>query len=254
MITINSLLIEAMDKHGSDGFVNFDLNCFCLRDNLQACGGSKPTCLLARKVERDGQEFMAATGSSDTRELRLSFTSDLAESARKIAVRYVTDQKELEEIALNDKSVAVQYAAVERLEDQRALTKVVLANSFSKRELWMAAIQRITDQNLLGRIATTHYDSEICIAAIQMIEDQHILAYIVLAIDDTDINATAVARITDQHILATLVRFAGWDKGEIALSRLTDLDLLSDLVDDTFARTDHDLIVRRFNEVYAEAS
>jgi hypothetical protein len=151
---------------------------------------------------------------------------------RRDAVKQLSDQAQLVEVALKEKDRWIGSAAVEKLTDQALLGRVAL-------EAWNpqvrgAAVEKLTDQALLARVACAHYADNIYDyvgrPAIVKLADQAVLGKIALVGGHDAAGKDAAEKVTDQALLAK-VALVWWHDaaGETARAKLTDRGLGSRL-------------------------
>ncbi|MDR2673520.1 MAG: hypothetical protein LBC18_01265 [Opitutaceae bacterium] len=134
-------------------------------------------------------------------------------------------------------AVPILKKAIERLDDQAALTEIikkysVLHSSFAM-ELCLAAVRKSTDQKTLAGFAINSLHTEIHEAAVSRLDDQNSLAEVVQKyrwISGEGIRLAALEKITDQKLLSG---FARDDRDKsirlAAIRKSTDQDLLFNL-------------------------
>jgi hypothetical protein len=153
-------------------------------------------------------------------------------AAREEAVRWLTDQAVLAEIATGPLGSScmgqVGITAIVRLQDQTTLAKIVKANINGHGRL---AMRRLTDQSLLADIAKTLDDkdagnSALRRLAVAKLTDQTVLADAAKTAGDPSIRMAALKKVTDQTALADLARNAHGDDERLkAAEKLADKGL-----------------------------
>jgi hypothetical protein len=133
---------------------------------------------------------------------------------------------------LNSLDDSVRAAAIEHLTDQTLLAKVALGDrSF---ELELAAVDRLTDQSLLAKVVLESSNWTVRENAVDKLTDQVLLAK--LAMDDTvgNFRKLVVKKLTDQTLLAKIAaENKDTDVQSAAFDKVTDQSLLLSLVKDT---------------------
>jgi hypothetical protein len=119
--------------------------------------------------------------------------------------------------------------AVEKITDEAKLERIAKeARSGGARE---AAVERVTNQSLLADIAQN--DKEyyyVRIAAVKRVTDQSILADVAQNDKDSDVRWAAVERVTDQSVLTDIAKNdKDSDVRRAAVERVTDQSLLTDI-------------------------
>jgi hypothetical protein len=173
------------------------------------------------------------------------------DDTRAAALRSVTDQEELVEIATNDYSPLVRAAAVRQLTDRFQIARIALEDDSKDGSVRAAAIEKLSDLDLLTRIALGEekyrngLSPEVFLrlrnVAAKRIEDQDLLAQVAMEeipLDTTKdgsirmnariLRMTAVDKLTDQTQL-TKVALEGKasDTRKAALQKLRDPALLA---------------------------
>jgi len=104
--------------------------------------------------------------------------------------------KELADIAKNDKEWSVRIAAVEKLTDQKLIGDIAKNDeSYSVRS---EAVKKLTDQKLLADIAINDEDSSAREEAVYRLTDQSVLAKI--ALEDSFLGNIALKKLADQTL------------------------------------------------------
>jgi hypothetical protein len=163
-----------------------------------------------------------------------------SESQRARAVRRLSDQRLIAEVAANDASDPVARAATETLTSQDALA--ALAVNGRSAYIRIAAINKVSDQALLGRIARGTGSIAERKAALLRLTDQGTLADIALSRSaDAEQRADAVRRIEDKTLLVRIAKGESrLDVLQAALDQLKDEAQLLDI-----ARTARYALTRR---------
>jgi hypothetical protein len=101
--------------------------------------------------------------------------------------------------SLNSRSYRSRLRAVDKITDQNVLYKVALDDY--NYEVKIAAFYKITDQNLITRLAIKSSDAELCLLAFNKIADQNIIDKLAVESDDQDLQLLAINKVTDQDII-----------------------------------------------------
>ncbi|MFZ0473387.1 MAG: hypothetical protein WAL94_12290 [Bacteroidales bacterium] len=118
--------------------------------------------------------------------------------------------------------------AVNKLTDQNTLYKV--ASTDSNLEVRIAALNRISDQNILYKMAMEEKDPKVRLIAFNGISDQNLINNLAVMSTDKELQLSAITKVTDQDILhkialknmLTEVRMA-------AFNRITDQNIINNL-------------------------
>jgi hypothetical protein len=168
------------------------------------------------------------------------FTFDICFGADSAVVGSLTDQMSFASIAIQCTATdrGAGLSAVEKLTDQELLKKVAL----NAQDLYIrkAAVEKLTDESVLGKIAIDDNNANVRLSAVMKLTDQLVLAKVARADADVYVRKAAVEKMTDQTILSkiatddknSLVRYA-------AVERITSKTLLS-----KFALGDKDSNIR----------
>jgi len=192
---------------------------------------------------RSRSTFLAVTlGLSLTVSLLLAADLKKVEKlARECASGKEKSCRELVQIARMDENNEIREAAIRKLTDQAVLAEIAGADVGTIPDLGMAAMARLSDQNLLAAVAQTAKRSDVREAAVEKLSDQAILAHIVQTDQNRRVRRAAVARLIDEPRLAQV---AQTDKDievrTVAVAKLTDPALLA-----RFAQTGEDIHLRR---------
>ncbi len=140
-------------------------------------------------------------------------------SDRSEAFAKITDQKELEDIALHGKFNDMRYAAVSKIDNQQVIEKV--ARSDWNSAVRGAAVTRLMNQNALSEIAVNDSDKSVRALAVDHVTSPEVLARIYL-IETND----AVRDVA----LRNLHRFSpgkeNWAQDHLAVFYLKDPELI----------------------------
>jgi hypothetical protein len=109
-----------------------------------------------------------------------------------------TDQKILAEIAIRDPDPKRRYQAIQRLQDQQALSQIARD---TKDTLRGYAIERLTDQSVLAEIVLKDPDGRIRLSATSGISDPKHLGSVVSDSKDMDVIIAALQKIENEGTL-----------------------------------------------------
>ena len=174
---------------------------------------------------------------------------------RENAIKRLTNQTFLVEIAMNAKDDDIQKMAIKKITDQNALIEIAqsknLNDSFG--HVRAEAVKKITDQNALIEIAQSKNlndsSGHIRAEAVKKITDQNTLIEIAMNANDDSIQKMAIQKINDQNALIKIAQAKESfgnpkysDQVHIAaISKITDTNVLKQI-----ARTTKDLEIRTF--------
>jgi hypothetical protein len=121
-------------------------------------------------------------------------------NVREEVIKTLTDQAVLAQIAKNDKIFYARYAAVNNpnLVDQIVLAEVAKTDEHETVRLY--AVNKITDQAMLAEIAKSNKAWNVRAAAVKKIIDQLVLAEIAQTNIDSDIRKIAVEMLCDKNL------------------------------------------------------
>ncbi len=160
-------------------------------------------------------------------------------SIRIEAVKELTDESVLAQLALSDEDDLVRCHAIEKIVDRNILTQITLTYLFglvretaAKRiedliKVRLLAVKKITDQGSLIKIVLGDEDFSIRRIAAEKITDQNSLIKIALGDEHFSIRRIAAEKITDQNSLIKIA-LGGEDFSvrRIAAKKITDQDTL----------------------------
>jgi hypothetical protein len=129
---------------------------------------------------------------------------------------------------LESEDISVRTAAVERLTDQAVLAKVAIGDK--DEYVRRAAVERLTDQAVLAKVAIEDKDENVRETAVRKITDQALLTRVAIGDKDEYVRRAAVERLTDQAVLAKVA--IGDKDGNVrwvAVERLVDPALKAQL-------------------------
>lgn len=196
---------------------------------------------------------------------------------RSEGVKHVTDQELLLKVLIEDNSITIQLAALERLTDQEILARISfgLDSSIDSISLRKKAIERLEDQSLLARIALEDPSRQLRETAVQSItdpelaseirawfypedtrkiEDQSLLERIALEAKEISVRIEAVNLVENRAVLMEVAAEGGYPAhvSEAARKRLTEaeLEILRPFADplETHKVTDQALLARIVRE------
>jgi len=136
-----------------------------------------------------------------------------------------------EQVALRTSNVDKGLAAVQQLTDQSLLTRVALVAVSP--DVRKAAVGKLTDQSLLAKVALEAEDSDVCEAAVRKLTDQSLLAKVALEAWDPGVREAAVEKLTDQYPLAKIATTGSHlfsSTRLAAIKKLTDQSLLAKII------------------------
>jgi hypothetical protein len=100
--------------------------------------------------------------------------------------------------SLNSTSYHSRIRAVNKITDQNILFKIALEDI--NNEVKMAAFNKINDQNLINKTAIESSDKGLRLLAVNKISDQNILFKIALDDINNEVKVSAFNKITDQNL------------------------------------------------------
>lgn len=134
--------------------------------------------------------------------------------------------------------VKVRTAAVEKLTDQRLLAKIARTDNYE--DVRLTAVKKLEDATVLVEIARTDESKYIRREALSKIADQALLAEIAKIDKDDDVQQAAIEKIDNQDLLAEIAGAeCAFYARRLALKKLTDQPALKRI-----AETDRDRFVR----------
>ena len=137
-------------------------------------------------------------------------------------VKQLNDQALLEDIARNDETRTVRYAAVSQLEDQTLLTEFAWVD----KDDWIrsAAVRKLNDQALLTEFAKNDKSEEVRWTAAAKLDDQALRMDIAQKDSSVQVRMMAIAGLKDKTLLAEVAK----DEGNNILIRHMAIRELSD--------------------------
>jgi len=160
------------------------------------------------------------------------------------AVKNISDQSTLAEIAKSSESMSVREAAVEKLTDQGKLAYIAkdIRNWARYR-----ATQKLTDPKVLFDVAKNANDYKVRLEAVKKITDQRKLADFAENDRDSDIRSAAFTMLTDQIILADIAKniSKGTHMRVEAAEKLTDKTLAQNIYTEIYKNVDSSLYVTK---------
>lgn len=139
-------------------------------------------------------------------------------SVRKKAVRKITDEKLLTEIAKNDPSNSVRGEAVQKIKNQNTLKEIIKTEPYSFVKFYAFRnienrgeyLKTITNEDLLCNIAKEDDDENICSQAVKQISDVYYLkdiaTHFTWDLKDENISMEAVKQIMNPQTLQEITR------------------------------------------------
>jgi hypothetical protein len=154
---------------------------------------------------------------------------------RYLAVKKITDQAALLDIALHDKHEVIKEAATERIEAQNELKKLFSDSTDDAQKLH--AIEKIADQIFLKKISTDQNEKDIFkLEALQKIKDEKTLFNI--AKDESSgqlIKENCIHKIKNQALLKKLFEVHGlqWKIRELIIQKIEDKSFVKEIAEHT---------------------
>ncbi len=154
------------------------------------------------------------------------------------AVKRVTDQAELANIAVEDDDPVVQDVAISMITDQELLGKIVFSPDKPPRYVYSrgAALRTLTDQSLVAtailkeRTQDWHLDPDDYKDAVNMLTSQTLLAKVAVETKSDFVRTLVAKRVEDQSLLRRLaLTDENSDVRSAAVERLTDEALLAEI-------------------------
>jgi len=145
------------------------------------------------------------------------------------AVKKLTNQEILADIAKHNSSDILRATAVGNLNSQSILSEI--AKSETNSHVCRALIEKLTDQEALAYIAHNNCDKQVRIKAVDKLTDQKMLADVAKNSTEyrfREVSIEAVKKLTDQRILADVATNGKeYDTRIIAIKKLTDPNVLA---------------------------
>ncbi len=154
------------------------------------------------------------------------------------AIKQITDQDFLKEIALSRRATALCERAALQITDQAYLREINSSSASAK--VRAAAVSGIVDQRLLMRLMLRDFDHNVVDAACAGFKDQRLMARYLVSRQDTpknDFRRKAILRhITEQGVLKEMAYYSdvivsGSSIATDVLMRIDDMDFVKDIVD-----------------------
>ena len=125
---------------------------------------------------------------------------DYSFTFQKTAIKYLTNQSVVTEIALSDEKSWIREAAVENknLTDQSVLAEIAKTDEYYS--VRRAAVKKLTDQSVLADIAKKDKDSYVREAAVEKLTDQRILAEIALSDESVAVKKAAIKNFDAKNL------------------------------------------------------
>lgn len=159
---------------------------------------------------------------------------NLAETVRDHAVKRVSDEKILANLALNDPGYTVSMGALERITDDDVIAKVVFRPQKNMEirkysEFRKKAIKKLTNQPTLKQIALdVNEEISLRIAAARKLNDQPALLELVLHAESESLQSAAFNNITEQDSYSQ-ISLANNTHSRAAAEKLVDDAFLDDV-------------------------
>ena len=167
---------------------------------------------------------------------------------RKEAVRKITDQNVLAEIASYDESYEVFKMAIDRIFEESFLEKVV--SHASDKYACSLAVRKIEDADTLLKIAKTHIYTEVRIEALHNLNRPDLLLQIAQKNSDSDVRAAAINKLPSQLEIA---RIATWDEDPVvyraAIKAMTDPERLAEIALENVGKIKGTIALYRLREL-----
>ncbi|MFO1491582.1 MAG: HEAT repeat domain-containing protein [Kiritimatiellia bacterium] len=206
--------------------------------------------VLSKIVVSDAENVLrikAVKGVTDQAALEKAASHDRNEIVRRIATERLHNQEALAEIARNDPSPNVRLAAMLRMAkqasregktDQEILCEMIESGHNKDREI--SLYNSLIDPNVINRLARS---KKHCAGVVRVLTDQEILGQIATTDKDMLTRLDAVrGNLTNQVYLAKVAKYdVDWHIRREAVLKLQDQQLLIDI-----AHTDIDLSVREW--------
>lgn len=133
--------------------------------------------------------------------------------------------------SINSTNYLLRIDALYKVTDQNLLFKIALQDE--NLEVKLAAFNKITDQNLINRLAIESDNSEMRQMAVDIIKDQNILFEVALNDINNEVKKAAFYKITDQNLIDRLaVECDNSELRQMAVHKIVDQNLLYDIVMD----------------------
>jgi hypothetical protein len=126
------------------------------------------------------------------------------EAVRLTAMRELSDQAVLLDVALHDRSGRVREAAAERLVDPRALAEIARGRGYSSSEMKFAALKRLSEGPLLLEVALNALGDDIKLAAVEKLKDQALLVGVAQKSNCMDVRLAAAGKLADQPLAQSI--------------------------------------------------
>ena len=119
---------------------------------------------------------------------------------------------------MDDLNYNVKISAFNKITDQNLLHRLAIESKEPK--LRLAAINKITDQNILFKVALDHINYEMKIAAFNKITDQNFINRLAIESKEPKLRLAATRKVADQDIL---YKIALEDNNEIRIAAMSGL-------------------------------
>lgn len=174
-----------------------------------------------RRIASNRLTSEAALARVATHDANNNYTHDI----RLAAVRKITDETVLSQVAIGDGHYQVYEAAVDLLSNPIALANVATEG----RGAWQQALDKLKDQELLLQVAIRGKSEKARKAAVGKLIDQVNLANLAIASEHYEVRLEAVARLTDEDLLAGVVRDGNGSVAEESVRKIKNPSTLADI-------------------------
>ncbi len=168
---------------------------------------------VLRKVlyfDDDKGVLLAAIEKITDQDILAGAAGHLNSAVGKAAIKKITDQEVLFRSAISGGTIGVRLAAVDKISDQKELGRIARHNSTRKIKVALAALERITDDNVLDSILKDNEETDIrkavgkkrkALAVIDQATLESCETFFVLGVD--------VPVITELKVFSRLVQMKG---------------------------------------------
>ncbi len=149
------------------------------------------------------------------------------------AVKELTDENILIDIAYNDETSSIRHEAVKKITNQEVLIDILKTDN----DKWvcMEAVEKITDVNVLSEIAETHYNDDVRLKAAVKSNNEKVLEELLLKYEDVTYTINkeyleVLKRIDDEETLIKIAKHAKNKRfRQEAINKINNQDVLIDL-------------------------
>jgi hypothetical protein len=201
------------DRHGA----GFRLEKGRIYTTTQMADGLPPNRVTSKNIQRIREGHYAGVGESHNLKKRLSAYGPLNIDISGVnTIRFTAGPNPDTEYT----GATYEWTALRLDNEQAFLSELIEMPEMPARHV-ADAVQRLTDQALLARLAKTASDASVRKAAVMRVADESILVQVASNDADSGVRQTAVARIKDQALLAEVVIGArDWNVRKIAFGRI----------------------------------